>query len=639
MKTAQRDQRAQQHWQAGLAQVRQRQWHKALQEFEHAARLAPSQALYRINQSRALKALGRLDDAVAAARQALAIDPASAVACRMAAECLTLLHRHAEAVDCFAALPADVPRDHDFHAAHGNTLFLAGRQREAIDAFFQALALKMDSALVHYRMGLCFMDLAMKEEASECFRTATLLDDGGTRAMALALLVHESRQACRWEHLQDDTRALLDAIAGAREDDGQLLSPFALLAIDCTPDQQRRIGALRSRSLARGVRPLPARALVREPGRRIRVGYLSSDIYQHATAVLMAELLERRDTERFEVVMYSHSRDDRSLLRSRVIAACDRFVDVSHDTNRTIAERIRADGIDILVDLKGHTRDSRYEVLAYRPAPVQASWLGYPGTTGADYIDYVIGDPVVTPLEHAAHFSEHIAQLPWSYQPNDRRRALPAKPPRAEVGLPEDALVLCCFNQAYKISPHMLDLWARMLQRVPDAVLWMLAWNPQAQRNLLSHLTERGVAADRVVFGDKRNLEGHLARLRCADLFLDTWPCNAHTTASEALWAGVPVVTVPGATFASRVAASLLRACRLDELVCDSADAYVETVVALAQDRARLKALQRRLDDERMSLPLFDSDLYARDFEALLERMADRAAHGLAPEALPAAGR
>ena len=639
MKTAQRDQRAQQHWQAGLAQVRQRQWHKALQEFEHAARLAPSQALYRINQSRALKALGRLDDAVAAARQALAIDPASAVACRMAAECLTLLHRHAEAVDCFAALPADVPRDHDFHAAHGNTLFLAGRQREAIDAFFQALALKMDSALVHYRMGLCFMDLAMKEEASECFRTATLLDDGGTRAMALALLVHESRQACRWEHLQDDTRALLDAIAGAREDDGQLLSPFALLAIDCTPDQQRRIGALRSRSLARGVRPLPARALVREPGRRIRVGYLSSDIYQHATAVLMAELLERRDTERFEVVMYSHSRDDRSLLRSRVIAACDRFVDVSHDTNRAIAERIRADGIDILVDLKGHTRDSRYEVLAYRPAPVQASWLGYPGTTGADYIDYVIGDPVVTPLAHAAHFSEQIAQLPWSYQPNDRHRALPAKPPRAEVGLPEDALVLCCFNQAYKISPHMLDLWARMLQRVPDAVLWMLAWNPQAQRNLLSHLTERGVAADRVVFGDKRNLEGHLARLRCADLFLDTWPCNAHTTASEALWAGVPVVTVPGATFASRVAASLLRACRLDELVCDSADAYVETVVALAQDRARLKALQRRLDDERMSLPLFDSDLYARDFEALLERMADRAAHGLAPEALPAAGR
>ena len=617
MKTAQRDQRAQQHWQAGLAQVRQRQWHKALQEFEHAARLAPSQALYRINQSRALKALGRLDDAVAIARQALAIEPASPVACRMAAECLTLLHRHAEAVDCFAALPADAPRDHDFHAAHGNTLFLAGRQREAIDAFFQALALKMDSALVHYRMGLCFMDLAMKEEASECFRTATLLDDGGTRAMALALLVHESRQACRWEHLEDDTRALLDAIAGAREDDGQLLSPFALLAIDCTPEQQRQIGALRSRSLARGVRPLPARALVREPGRRIRVGYLSSDIYQHATAVLMAQLLERRDTERFEVVMYSHSRDDRSLLRSRVIAACDRFVDVSHDTNRAIAERIRADGIDILIDLKGHTRDSRYEVLALATGAGAGELARLPGHDRRRLHRLRDRRPGGDAAERMRRTSASRSRsFPGPISRTTAIVALPARPSRAEVGLPEDALVLCCFNQAYKISPHMLDLWARMLQRVPDAVLWMLAWNPQAQRNLLSHLAERGVAADRVVFGEKRNLEGHLARLRCADLFLDTWPCNAHTTASEALWAGVPVVTVPGATFASRVAASLLRACRLDELVCESADAYVETVVALAGDRVRLKALQRHLDEERMSLPLFDSDLYARDFEA-----------------------
>jgi predicted O-linked N-acetylglucosamine transferase (SPINDLY family) len=448
MKTAQRDQRAQQHWQAGLAQVRQQQWHRALQEFEHAARLAPRQALYRVNQARALKALGRLDEAVAAAREALALDPSSPLACRMAAECLTQLHRHAEAVDTFAALPCDVPRDHDFHASHGNTLFLAGRQREAIDAFFQALSLKMDSALVHYRMGLCFMDLLMKEEASECFRTASLLDDGGIRAMALALLVHESRQACQWEHVAADTAALRQAIATTDEANGQLLSPFALLAVDCTPEEQRHIGALRSRSLARGVRALPARALVREAGARLRVGYLSSDIYQHATAVLMAELLERRDTERFEVTMYSHSRDDRSLLRSRVIAACDRFVDVSHETNHAVAERIRADRIDILIDLKGHTRDSRYEILAWRPAPVQASWLGYPGTTGADFIDYVIGDPVVTPLSHAAQYSERIAQLPWSYQPNDRHRALPARPSRAEVGLSDDAGVLCCFNQA-----------------------------------------------------------------------------------------------------------------------------------------------------------------------------------------------
>jgi predicted O-linked N-acetylglucosamine transferase (SPINDLY family) len=639
MKTAQREQRAQHHWQTGLAQAKQQQWGRALQEFDQAAKLAPRQALYHVNRARALKALGRLDDAVAAAREALAIDPGSPLACRMAAECLTLLHRHAEAVACFAALPADAARDHDFHASHGNTLFLAGRQREAIDAFFQALALKIDSALVHYRMGLCFMDLLMKEEAGECFRTAVALDDGGIRAMALALLVHESRQACRWEHLDADTQALRDAIATGREADGQLLWPFALLAIDCTPAEQRRIGELRSRALAHGVRPLPARALAREAGRPLRVGYLTSDIFQHATAVLMAELLERRDPARTEVFMYSHSRDDGSMLRARVIAACDHFVEVSHLTQRAIAERIRADGVDVLIDLKGHTRDSRYEVLAFRPAPVQATWLGYPATTGADFIDYVIGDPVVTPLAHAGDFSERIAQLPWSYQPNDRHRVLPPRPARASVGLRDDAIVWCCFNQAYKISPAMLDLWARALRRVPNAVLWMLAWNPQAERNLLAELAKRGVGSGRVVFGEKRTLEGHLARLRCADLFLDTWPCNAHTTASEALWAGVPVVTVPGPTFASRVAASLLRACRLDELVCASPDGYVDTVVALSQDLPRLRAMQQRLDEERMNLPLFDSDRYARDFDDLLERMAARAARGLPPEHLAAVDR
>jgi predicted O-linked N-acetylglucosamine transferase (SPINDLY family) len=267
---------------------------------------------------------------------------------------------------------------------------------------------------------------------------------------------------------------------------------------------------------------------------------------------------------------------------------------------------------------------------------VQVSYLGFPGTTGAGFIDYVIGDPVVTPLAHEKDFTEHIAQLPWSYQPNDRRRALPGRPPRSEHGLPEDALVLCCFNQAYKITPQVLDLWVTMLQRVPQAVLWMLAWNPQARRNLLAELARRGIAQERIVFGVKLPLDKHLARLRCADLFLDTWPCNAHTTASESLWAGVPVVTVPGPTFASRVAASLLRACRLDELVCAGPEEYVQKVVDLSHDLPRLRALQRHLDAQRMTLPLFDTDRYARDYEALLLRMVERARSGLAPEALPA---
>ncbi|HEX7687910.1 MAG TPA: hypothetical protein VF453_09395, partial [Burkholderiaceae bacterium] len=373
----------------------------------------------------------------------------------------------------------------------------------------------------------------------------------------------------------------------------------------------------------------------RKPG-RIRIGYLSADFYQHATAVLMAELLERRDRERFEVFLYSHSPDDGHDVTRRVRAACEHFVDVNDLGHKAIAQRMRDDGIDIAVDLKGHTRDSRMDLLAYRPAPVQASYLGYPASSGADFIDYFIGDRITTPLSHAANYSEHIAQLAGCYQPNDASRALPPCPPRAELGLPEDAVVLCCFNQTYKLSPHMLDLWAAILAGAPRAVLWMLAWNPHAKENLLRELAARGVPSERVIFAPKLGLAGHIARLRAADLFLDTWPCNAHTTASEALWAGVPVLTVPGPTFASRVAASLVASCGLGELACADAAHYVAFATALANEPQTLQGLKQHLETHRRALPLFDAERLARDLDALYLRMHERHLAGLPPAALAA---
>jgi len=245
-------------------------------------------------------------------------------------------------------------------------------------------------------------------------------------------------------------------------------------------------------------------------------------------------------------------------------------------------------------------------------------------------------DAIVTPLAHAGHYSERIAQMPASYQPNDRQRALPDAPSRAACGLPDDALVFSCFNQAYKITPQVLDAWARILHGAPASVLWLLAWNEQAERNLMMELSHRGIDLSRVIFAVKKPLNDHIARLRCADLFLDTWPCNAHTTASEALWAGVPVLTLPGSTFASRVAASLARASLTDELICDSADTYVATALALAHDLPRLRRLQAHLATQRLNLPLFDSLGYTKDLEALLLRMHERAIGGLDPAALPA---
>ena len=275
-------------------------------------------------------------------------------------------------------------------------------------------------------------------------------------------------------------------------------------------------------------------------------------------------------------------------------------------------------------------------VLAQRPAPLQVTWLGFPGSSGAPYIDYLIGDTVVTPLADAAHFSEKIAQMPHCYQPNDARRVLPAPATRASVGLADDALVLCAFHQSYKISSEVFATWCDLLQRIPGSVLWLLQWNANVQQSLTAAARERGIDTDRLVFAPVLPLEVHLARLACADLFLDAWPCNAHTTAGEALWVGVPVVTVQGRTFAQRVASSLLGTLGLDELVAADVAAYSALVVALAGDAPRRATLRAELAARRTTMPLFDGAAFARDIESLYTRMWQRAVTGQAPATQPA---
>jgi len=281
---------------------------------------------------------------------------------------------------------------------------------------------------------------------------------------------------------------------------------------------------------------------------------------------------------------------------------------------------------------------ARNEVFGWRPAPVQVNFLGFPGTLGTPLYDYVIGDPLVTPLAHADGYAERIAQLPHCYQPNDRRRPLDVPAARAACGLPEQAFVLCSFNASYKITPPVFDRWCRLLRQVGDAVLWLYAANPRTRANLAAAAARRGVDPRRLYWATHLPQAGHLARVRAADLFLDTMPVNAHTTASDALWAGVPLVTTLGETFASRVAASLLTAAGLPELVAPDLDGYERLVLELAGDRARLAALRSRLEAGRARCALFDSAAYARDFGALIERMVQRHDAGLAPAHLPAAG-
>ena len=631
--------RAQAAWQAGKAHARRGAWGEAARSFETSVRHAPRDPVMALNLARALLALRRFDEAAQEAVRAYNLDPHCAVACALAARCLMDGRRYRDAARCLQSLPEDVERGHDYHFTLGRALQLSGRPREAAAAFMNALALELTQANTHYQLGLCLNDLSMKEEASQCFRTALTMGVGKEFELGVrALLAYFEREACNWSGANQGLAELQEALAALDDDAVVATAPFAHVTLFDDPAEQLKAARMLWRHLASNARPLPARRSDwRADGpRRLRLGYLSADFHEHATCILMAEMLEHHDRGRFEVTLYSHGKDDRSAMRRRIEAACEHFVDLRGQGDRDIAERIRADGCDLLIDLKGYTRAHRVGVFAWKPAPVSATFLGFPGSTGSDVIDYLIGDPVVTPLEHAPCYSEHLAQMPVCYQPNDRQRALPAPPSRAEAGLPEDAVVLAGFNQPYKISPQVYDVWCLLLDALPQTVLWLLDWNRQARENLEREAASRGIDPGRIVWAPRRKPAEHMARMQLADLFLDTWPCNAHTTASDALWAGVPVVTFAGRTFASRVAASLVHAVGLPELACDDVEHYARTVVELTHDDARRQAMRQQLHAARQDSPLFDSLRYTREFEALLLRMMQRHADGLPPGPLPA---
>jgi predicted O-linked N-acetylglucosamine transferase (SPINDLY family) len=502
----------------------------------------------------------------------------------------------------------------------GESLRRVGRVQDAIGPLMQALSLKIDDVDAYLQLAFALQSLQMKAEAAECFRTVAALQPGSV--MAQAYQAHGDQQCARWQDFDANLQALHAALRAKPEDAGDEFGvPFALAALPHAPADLLKIGRLSTRFLSRGLRALPAVRAIAKP--RLRIGYLSSDFHAHATAALMVEVLEHRDRARFEVLLFSHGPDDGSALQRRIRAACERVIDVGELDPMGIAARMRAEGVDIAVDLKGHTAGSRFTALAARPAPVQVAWLGFPGTCGADFIDYVVGDAIVTPLADAPVYAERIAQLPRCYQPGDATRTIQPTP-RAELGLPGDAIVLLSANAVYKITPPLFDAWMTILHRLPDALLWQLSGGEQADAQLRLEARQRGIAPERLVFMPPADMASHWNRLAAADVALDTWPCNGHTTTSDALAAGVPVVTLRGDGFASRVAESLLTQAGLSGLVCDSLAAYVEQVCALA---AGPKPAIR---------PWIDAAAFARDLEALYERMWARAVAGLPPAALPA---
>ena len=629
---------AERHWRSGVEHARAGRWKEAEKAHARAVRIAPREPLYWVNLGQARRRLGDIDGARAAAEEALRVDPDYWVAAQLRLATLLERHRYADALEDAARVARQPGATHLQWADYGLALYQTDRHVEAASALLQSLSRKPDFFEAHVMLCNVFDRIGLHAEAVECLRTGLALKpDWGA---GLGGVLYHSLFACDWRTLGADLDALRSVLARPGPHD---FGPFMFLSFGADARRQREVFADHARLHFGQVQRMPAIAPADlPPAARIRVGYLSNDLQQHATALLLVQVLELHDRERFDVRLYSYGADDGSPMRARLRAACTEFVDVGGMSDREAAQRIRDDGIEILVDLKGYTLNARTAIVAMRPAPVQVAYLGFPGTMGADFVDYAIVDRVVAPPSMADAFSEKLAWMPGCYQPNDRLRDTGPPPGRAACGLPEDALVLCCFNHTYKLRPEIFDVWCRLLRDTPDAVLWLLQSNAQARAHLLREAADRGVAPERIVFAPVVPSRDNLARLSHADLFLDTLPVNAHTTASDALWCGVPLVTCAGDSFVGRVAASLLHAVGLPELVAADLAGYEAIARELAADRERLAQLKARLRAGRATAPLFDSERSARDLEDLYARMAARWRSGAAPDHLeprgPAAG-
>jgi protein O-GlcNAc transferase len=499
----------------------------------------------------------------------------------------------------------------------GNILHDNALYPQAIEQYQQALAIAPDDDKTLYNLGFALISAERVKEALTHYEKA--LDLNPNNLNALSELVHRRQHICDWRDLDSLQKRIGSLLATAQE---LSVSPFNHLNVaTLTGAQHLQAAKLYSKNFALPEDALTPHAAPRK-NPKIKIGYVSADFCQHATAYLMAELFERHDRNQFETYAYCYSKDDGSAIRQRLIAGFDSFVDIRKATTKAAADRIRQDGIDILIDLKGYTGFGRPKILAYKPAPVQVNYIGYPGTMGAEWMDYIIADGVIIPEEHNNFYSEKIVRLPHSYQPNDTKRKIADTiPTRAQCGLPESGFVFCCFNNTYKIMPAVFDVWMRLLDAVPDSVFWLFEANDQVTDNLRKEAKNRGIDPARLIFAKKMDLPQHLARHACADLFLDTLPINAHTTTSDALWAGLPVLTCLGSTFAGRVAASLLQAVGLPELIVQNMADYESLALSLARDPARLANYRQKLQQNRLSSPLFDIGRYTKNLETAYQMM------------------
>ena len=528
------------------------------------------------------------------------------------------------------ALSAGDDRAGAFHGL-GLALWRQRRLDEAIEALQLAVERAPRDAAYRLTLGAALEKVA-PAEAVEQFRAARRLAPDSPEIDAR---IHKPlMEVCAWDDVDAELAALR---AHARTEPAERwtlrLDPFVALALPISSEMRVEAVRWHSRRAVKGVQPMSLAPRV--PGRKLRIGYVASEEFcNHAVAHLTVGVFEGHDRARCEVFAYSFGADDGSEYRKRVVGAFDRFVDAGAQSDAEVAARIAADGIDVLVDLKGHTAGARPRIFALRPAPVRVNYIGYAGSMQADFVDYIIADRTVAPQADFGAFSEAVVWMPSSYLTSDDRQPIADDAgSRAAHGLPEKGFVYCCFNRTYKIERPIFDAWMRILGAVPGSVLWLLAGGSAMEANLRAAASIAGIDPARLVFAPRQKKPEHLARHRLADLFLDTHTYNAHTTGCDALWAGLPLLAWPGESFPARVAASLLRAVGLPELIAPTLADYERTAIELSRDAERLAALRARLAENRLTMPLFRTGQYTRQIEAAFQVMHERRLRGAPAEA------
>jgi len=590
-----------------------------------ALRLNPQSPEALFFRGSALESLGRPGEALACFDTALAVRPNFADAHQSRAAVLGTMGRQEDALASLRMAAMIDPHNAIALSNQGQLLASLGRNEEALAVLTQAVAVRPALPVPLLLRAALLAASKRYEEAARDVEAALKLDPD--IPYARGHLCSYRMAICDWRQFAEDTRALERGV----RDGKRAVNPFIHVQISPSVPEQLQCARIWTSSEAPPA-PNPLWRGERYTHDKIRIGYVSADFHSHATTALMAGVFERHDRSRFETIAISLGPDDNSEMRTRVMGAFDRFSDVRSRSEAEIAQMLRHMEIDLAIDLKGYTKDNHSRIFAYRPAPVQAQYLGYPGTMGAPYIDYIIADSVVIPEEHRAYYDERVVCLPDTYQCNDISRPLP--PPalsRASAGLPQDAFVYCCFNNNFKITPEIFAAWMRLLCAVKGSVLWLLEDNPQAIANLRREAVAAGIAAERIIPASRTSGEEHLARHHLAGLFLDTQPYGAHTTASDALWMGLPVLTALGPTFASRVAASLLNAAGMPELIVSSLAEYEQAAIRLAREPALLAALKAKLVQNRAQCALFDTARFTRDLESAYIAMWERYRRGEPP--------